>query len=552
MVAVCYHLSLNKWVQSLLEKCSAFNHLKQLQAFLITLGHGQTQFFAFKLIRCAVSLANLEYARFIFNHLSSPNVYLYSAMITAYASHSDHRSVLWLYRNLFRQGCFLPNEYVYPHVLKSSLEVFDSNGTESVHTQIMKSGFGLNAVVQTALIDSYSRFSSGIWTARQIFEEMLNKNVVSWTAMISGYSRYGEMGNAILLFEEMPLRDVPSWNAIIAGCVQNGMFMEAIFFFRKMLNLTVTQHWHNLPNEVTSVCALSACGHTGMLQLGKWIHVYILKNSFGPCSFISNALVDMYGKCGNLRAAKNVFDKMRERGLTSWNSMINSYALHGQCWRAVDIFEKMIQSEEDVKPDEITFVSLLNACTHGGLVEKGYFYFDLMSKVYGIEPHMEHYGCLIDLLGRAGWFGEAMEVISKMKIEPDEVIWGSLLNGCKIHGNTDLAEFVIRKLIEIDPNNGGYIIMLANLYVKLARWDEVVDVRKMLKESNAQKIPGCSWIEVDSQVHQFHSACNKHPKTEEIYAILESLGNLADVLPNKKPLDLVHKDDYSTGSSNGS
>ncbi|GAB4849641.1 hypothetical protein Ancab_004437 [Ancistrocladus abbreviatus] len=512
-VAVSFRLNLNQWVHSVLEKCNALNQLKQLHAFLITLGHGQTQFLTFKLVRRAIALAKLKYARFIFDSLNSPNVFVYSAVITAYASRSDHTAVFLLYRDMVRQERSLPNEFIYPNVLKSSSETFYLHGIKLVHAQIVKSGFGLNPVVQTALIDTYSRFCSDIKTARKIFDEMPDRNVISWTAMISGYARFGEMGNAISLFEQMPLRDVPSWNAIIAGCAQNGLFTEAISFFEEMVTLAA-QYGFSFPNQVTLACALSACGHTGMLSLGKWIHALIYKNGLGPSSFISNALVDMYGKCGSLKAAQHVFDETQERSLTSWNSMINSYALHGQSWRALDLFEKMIQSE-DVKPDEITFIGVLNACTHGGLVEKGYFYFDLMSKVYGIEPCIEHYGCLTDLLGRKGCFREALKVIMGMKIEPDAVIWGSLLNGCKIYGNTDLAEFSIRKLIEIEPNNGSYMTMLANLYVKLAKWDEAGEVRKMLKERKAEKIPGCSWIQLDGQFHQFYSADNAHPKSEE-------------------------------------
>jgi pentatricopeptide repeat protein len=392
-----------------------------------------------------------------------------------------------------------------------------------VHTQILKSGFLRYPVVETALLDSYSRLSSHIASARQVFDEMSDKNVVSWTAMISGCTRLGDIRSAISLFENMPDRDVPAWNALIAGCTQNGFFSEAISLFRRMINLAQHDHCGNRPNKVTVVCALSACGHTGMLQLGKWIHGYVYKNRIDQDTFISNAFVDMYGKCGSLKEARTLFDMTSNKCLTSWNSMINSFALHGQSKSAITMFEEMMQCEDDVKPDEVTFVGLLNACTHGGLVEKGFSYFELMTRDYRIEPRIEHYGCLIDLLGRAGRFEEAMEVVRGMSMEPDEVVWGSLLNGCKIHGRTDLAEFTVQKLIEIDPNNGGYGIMLANIYGELGKWDEVRKVRKNMKDQNVYKTPGCSWIEVDNQVYQFYSVDKSHYRTEEIYKILESL-----------------------------
>ena len=187
------------------------------------------------------------------------------------------------------------------------------------------------------------------------------------------------------------------------------------------------------------------------------------------------------------------------------------------------VFEEMMECVDDVKLDGVTFVGLLNACTHGGLVKQGQSYFESMIRDYRIEPQIEHYGCLIDLLGRAGRFEEAMGVVRGMRMPPDEVVWGSLLNGCKIHGRIDLAEFAVKKLVEIDPKNGGYGAMLANVYVESGKWDEVRKVRKTLKEQNAYKTPGCSWIEVDNRVHQFYSVDTTHPRTEEIYTILECL-----------------------------
>lgn len=443
-------------------------------------------------------------------------------MITAYASQPVHASSAFsLYRDMVRRGQPLPNHFIYPHVLKSCPDVLESWGTKMVHTQIVKSGFEQYPVVETALVNSYSRSGNDIGIARKLFDEMSDRNVVSWTAMISGYTRVGDIKNAASLFESMPDRDVPAWNSVIAGCTQNGLFSDAISFFRRM-GMEVSDNIR--PNQVTLVCALSAIGHTGMLQLGKVIHGYVYRNGLDLDLFISNALIDMYGKCGSLKEARRAFDRNSKKRLTSWNSMINSFALHGQSENSICVFEEMMRCQDhNIRPDGVTFISLLNACTHGGLVEQGRAYFKLMTKTYRIEPQIEHYGCLVDLLGRAGRFEEALEVVKGMKIEPDEVVWGSLLNGCKIYGRTDFAEFAVKKLIEIDPNNGGYGIMLANIYGELGKWDEVRKVRKMLKDRNAYKTPGCSWIEVDKQVHQFHSLDKMHPRAEEIYDALESM-----------------------------
>ncbi|KAL9243011.1 hypothetical protein vseg_016953 [Gypsophila vaccaria] len=526
MISLSNTRDLTTTLETLLTKCTTLRHLKQLQASLVTLGHSQAQFFAFRLVRfCTLRLFDVYYARRLFDHLNSPNVYLYSAMINAYSSGYDHGAVVSLYTTLVRCGRPRPNHFIYPNVLKSGSEVWGSYGPRMVHTQIMKTGFGVNPIVQTALVDCYTRFCSDVGSARRVFDEMSERNVVSWTAMISGYARLGEMGNAVVLFDAIPVRDVPSWNAIIAGCTQNGLFSEAVAFLRSMVSSGEVEV---RPNEVSFACALSACGHTGMLQLGKEIHGYIVRNGLGLDLYMLNGLIDLYGKCGCLKEARRVFETTPGKSLTSWNSMINCCALHGQSESAVDIFEEMLQVGDSVKPDEITFIGLLNACTHGGLVEKGYYYYHLMINVYGINPQIEHYGCIVDVLARAGRFNEVMDVIKEMKVEPDEVIWGALLNGCKIHGNASVAELAIKKLIEIDPNNGGYISMLANLYVELGKWDEVCGVRAMLKARNVQKIPGCSWIEVDCGLHQFHSADYSHPKAEEIYNTLESLFDIVD------------------------
>ncbi|KAI4351912.1 hypothetical protein L6164_006213 [Bauhinia variegata] len=290
-------LNLNQYVLALVAKSHHLNHLKQLQAYLIRLGHGQDHFYAFKLVRfCALTLSNLHYARLIFDYVNSPNIYLYTAMITAYASQRDHVSAFVLFRNMVRRRSPEPNQFIYPHVLKSCPEVLESRGTDLVHSHILKSGFEQYPVVQTALVDSYSRIPSDVGKARQVFDEMTDRNVVSWTALIFGYTRAGDIENAMMLFDKMPERDVPSWNAIIAGCTQNGFFSQAITLFRKMvIKAMENQYQYNKPNQVTVVCALSACSHTGLLQLGKSIHGYLYKNDLVLQSFTSNALLDIFG-----------------------------------------------------------------------------------------------------------------------------------------------------------------------------------------------------------------------------------------------------------------
>ncbi|GFP88353.1 pentatricopeptide repeat-containing protein at1g33350 [Phtheirospermum japonicum] len=516
--------SLNRHVLTILDKCSNLNHLKQLQAHLITLGHGNTHLYAFKLIRfCTIRLRDLTYARHLFDKFPSPNIYLYTAIISAHASVSDHQSSLLLYRDMIRANRSKPNHFMFSIILKSFPEAVKRYGVELVQAQIVKSGYGRNTAVQTAILDAYCRYGVEIGHARKVFDEISERNVVSWTAMISGYAKAGKMGNAVLLFEEMPerIRDTPFWNCIISGCVQNGLFSEAVDFFTRMV-----VEGKNTPNQGTIVCVLSALGHSGMLRVGKCIHGYIYRNGFNLDLFVANGLIDMYGKCGALEKSRIVFDNCDEKNLTSWNCLINCYALHGQCVEAIAIFEDMLRRHGDeVAPDGVTFVGLLSACNHGGLVAEGRYYYDMMIQKYKIEPKIEHYGCLVDLLGRSGRFEEAMAVVNGMRVLPDEVVWGSLLNGCKIHRRVDLAEFAVKKLMEINSDNGGYRSILANLYGEMGKWDEAGRIRKTLSEENVCKAAGCSWIEVDDRVNNFKSVDKSHPMTEEIYAVLECLAD---------------------------
>lgn len=412
-----------------------------------------------------------------------------------------------------------PNHFIYPLVLKSTPHLSSAFSTPLVHSHLFKSGFHHYLVVQTALLHAYASSVSHIPLARQLFDEMSERNVVSWTAFLSGYARSGDISNAITLFDEMPERDVPSWNAILAACTQNGLFVEAISLFGKMINEA-----NVFPNEVTLVCVLSACAQTGNLQLAKAIHAFAYRRSLSFDMFVSNSLVDLYGKCGNLVEASSVFKTANKKSLTAWNSMINCFALHGRSEEAIAVFEEMMSN--DVKPDHITFIGLLNACTHGGLVTKGREYLDLMTNRYNIEPRIEHYGCLIDLLGRAGFFDEALEVMAGMKMKADEAIWGSLLNACRKYGHLDLAIVAVNNLVTLNPNNGGYISMMANLYGEMGNWVEARRARKMIKHQNAYKTPGCSWIMIDGKVNQFYSLDKSHPKSEEIYMILDSLMSL--------------------------
>ncbi|XP_078440595.1 pentatricopeptide repeat-containing protein At1g33350-like [Wolffia australiana] len=506
--------ALNNHVLRTISRCVHLRHLKQLQAHLVVLGHGQTQFFCFKLVRfCTNTLSHLPYARAIFDSLPSPNIFLYTAMLSAY-SHSSPSSGAHLFIILLRRSRPRPNQFIFPPALRSFASSSTLPSISAVHSLISKSGFHRDGVVQTSLLDAYAR-SSDIAAARRLFDELPQKNTISRTAMITGLSQVGMVAEATVVFEEMPERDVPSWNSIIAGYTQNGFFSDGLALFRRMIAASVP------PNETTLVCAFSACAHLGTLQSGKSLHGYAYRNSIADSRFVSNALLDVYGKCGSLHHARHLFDEMRNKSVTHWNSIINCLALHGRSSEALARFQEM--EKAGAAPDEVTFVGLLNACVHGGQVDEGRRLFGAMAANYGLAPRIEHYGCFVDLLGRAGKLEEAMEVVEGMEMAPDEVVWGAVLNGCRVHGKMKMAETAVRKLLELDPMNAGYAVLLANLYSWSGRWEEMGSVRKEMKEKGGRKLPGCSWIELEGQLHQFYSGDRRNPLVVEIVELLEVL-----------------------------
>ncbi|KAK3154651.1 hypothetical protein QOZ80_2BG0193370 [Eleusine coracana subsp. coracana] len=505
---------------AVLARCSTRAHLEQLHAHAFVTGRAAAQPTTFHLLRfAALRLSScLPYARRIFDAEPHPNVFLYSAMLSAYVSASTFpahaRDALALFLCMLRRGRPPPNEFVYPLALRAACTV-GVRLVRSIHCHTCRSGFYGYDVIRTSLLDGYSRYGM-MDDARKLFDGLTERNVVSWTALVSGYARAGKVGNAIVLFEQMPERDVAAWNAVIAGCAQNGLFVQAVGIFERM----VAEGFR--PNGTTVCCVLSACGHLGMLNIGKVIHGYAWRTCVGFSSTVVNGLIDMYGKCGNVKGARWIFDEVSDRDLTSWNSLINCLAIHGHSKHAITVFDAM--RDEGVEPDAVTFVGLLNACTHGGLVDEGIEYFELLHRKHGIEPEIEHYGCIVDLLGRAGRFQYVMNVIQDMKVEPDEVIWGSLLNACRIHRQLELSELAIRKLLELDPNNASYVVMLANVYSEGGCWEEMSKVRKLMKEETiGKKLPGCSWIEVDRKTHRFYSGDDTHPDSDDIYDALEDL-----------------------------
>lgn len=364
-----------------------------------------------------------------------------------------------------------------------------------------------------AMINGYAK-SGDIETALELFDRMPERNVDSWNTLIAGHVKCGRLDMARRLFDEMPLKNVVSWSAMISGYAQGDCPSEALVLFEKMKALGVRA------NLAAIVSMLSACSQLGALEKGRQVHAYIESNKMKMDSIIGTALIDMYAKCGCIDKAFHVFDALVPKDVFSWTAMISGSAVNGHGTKALELFAQM--ELDGVRPNEVTFVGVLCACSHGGLVELAGLYFHSMKAKYGLEPTIEHYGCMVDALGRAGLLEEAVTLVQA--VPANAVLWGSLLGACWIHRNAEIAEYVIDRLVELNPEDGGVYVLLSNIYAMRGRWDEARRTRMLMKFKGLEKIPGCSSIEVHGIVHNFYVGDRSHPEAVQIYQMLDEIG----------------------------
>eukprot|EP01018_Ginkgo_biloba_P037426 Gb_17091 [translate_table: standard] len=568
---------------SLLQTCNNIESLNQLHAHVLVTALDQNAFVCAKLVNLYANWVSVEKARLIFDKVSKGDVFLWNVMIREYARNEPCEEALLLYNQMRRAGPN-PNNFTFPFVLNACAGLSALEEGKKIHHHIIKYGLETDIYVQAALIHMYTKCGN-VGDARQVFDKMSSRDAVSWNAMIAGYGQNGyanealslfhqmlladvkpdsatmvsvlpacahlgalqqgkwihdyirsrrldshvSVGNSLVamyakcgsidvafhLFDKMSRRDIVSWNAMIAGYAQNGHATEALTLFRQMQLTDVT------PNSVTMVSVLLACAHLGVLKQGKWIHGYIIRSGLESNAFVGTALIDMYAKCGSVEIARQSFDKILERDVVSWSVMIAGYGMHGHGEDALGLFSQMQQT--GMKPDHITFVSVLSACSHAGLVDEGWHYFDCMIRDYGITPILEHYACMVDLLGRAGLLDEAQGFIEEMPLEPNASVLGALLGACRIHCNIKLGEHVAERLFDLKTKDTGHYVLLSNIYATAGRWDDVAKVRTMMKDRGLKKIPGCSVIEINNKVHTFLVGDRSHPQSEKIYATLETL-----------------------------
>ncbi|CAK7347903.1 unnamed protein product [Dovyalis caffra] len=350
--------------------------------------------------------------------------------------------------------------------------------------------------------------------AQGLFDRMPNRDIVSWANMIDGHAKKGSVDIARNLFDEMPERDVVACNAMMGGYVQNGYCMEALSIFYGMQS-----EGNFFPDNATLLIALSAIAQLGHIEKGVAIHCYLEENGFSLDGRLGVALIDMYSKCGSIKTAMMIFEDIKEKSVDHWNAIIGGLAIHGLGELAFDFLMDM--ERMCVEPDDITFIGLLNACGHAGLVKEGMMCFELMRRVHKVEPKLQHYGCMVDILGRAGHIEEAKQLVDEMPIEPNDVIWRSLLSACRTHESFNVGQLVAENLIRLDSSSSSSYVLVSNTYAGLGKWNDVRKVRAMMKEKSLKKIPGCSWIELEGLVHEFFVQDKSHPQVREIYSTLD-------------------------------
>ncbi|CAI0388804.1 unnamed protein product [Linum tenue] len=429
--------------------------------------------------------------------MENPNVFVFNAMLKGFVENRRPIDAVECYVQVLRAQ-LSPTSYTFSSLVKACGFVGGDGGRvgESVHGQIWRHGLASSVFVCTTLIVFYFDFK--------------------------------RIGESIKVFDEMPERDVISWTTMINCYSQNQKFREALGVFNEMTKNEV------IPDEVTLASVISACAHLGALDLGKEIHHYVMQNGFDLDVYVGSSLIDMYAKCGSLERSLLVFYKLRHKNLFCWNSIIEGLAVHGYAEEALAMFSKM--KTEKIKPNGVTFISILSACAHSGLVEEGRKWFESMTRDYSCPLQLEHYGCMVDLLSKAGLLEEALRLIRTMKLEPNAVIWGALLGGCKLHRNFEIAQIAVEELKVLEPGNSGHYALLVSLHTQVNRWSDAANIRWKMKELGVEKCsPGSSWIEVEKRVHQFAASDKCHHSSDDIMSVLDQLDGQLKRAANRPP-----------------
>lgn len=520
----------------------------------------------------------------LFDEMPERDVACWNNVISCYYQNGQCEKALELFEKMKIDG-FEPDSVTFTTAISSCARISDFERGKEIHKELLRNGYALDGFISSALVGMYGR-SGDLEIAINVFEQIPRKSLVSWNSMMSGYSLRGDSKSCIELFQRMnlegikhssttlstllmacsksaelrhgkfihgyiirnnievdifvnsslvdlyfkcgsvvsaefvfksmPKTNVVAWNVMISGYISAGCYFEALGIFSEMKEAGIN------PDAVTFTSILTACSQLTALEQGKDVHKSVTACKFECNEIVMAAILDMYAKCGAVNEALRVFNQLPERDLVSWTSMITAYGSHGQAFEALNLFKKMLES--NIKPDRVTFLAVISACSHAGLVDEGCYYFNMMLNDYKIQPTIAEYSCLIDLLGRAGRLYEAYGILTEYVTE-DVGLLSTLFSACRLHGESELGEKIAEVLIEKDPDDPSAYIILANMYASTKKWDEARKMRLKMKELGLKKNPGCSWIEINKKIKPFFVECKSIPDADMVYECLSILSS---------------------------
>lgn len=530
---------------------------------------------------------DLVSARKVFDRMLDRNLVAWTLMITRYGQHGRGKEAVSLFLDMVLDG-FEPDQFTISSVISACTELESIKLGQQLHSLAIRIGFASDTCIGCSLVDMYAKCAVGLWMddSRKVFDEMSEHNVMSWTAVISGYvqsgghdeeaiklfcemmqarvwpnhftyssilkacaslsdpemgeqvhahivksglasinfvanslvsmyARSGRMEDAIKTFDVLYEKNIISYNAIIDGYLKNSNAEEALKLLHQTESMDIGV------SAFTFASLLSSAASIGMMSKGQQLHAQLLKAGFGSDKGIGNSLISMYSRCGDIENACRIFYEMNDHNVISWTSMITGFAKHGYANRALRLFHEM--NSAGAKPNEVTYIAVLSACGHAGLVKEGWEHFYAMQRDHGIIPRMEHYACMVDMLGRSGFLNEAVELITSMPFKANALVWRTLLGACRIHGNIELGELAAKTNIELEPQDPAAHVLLSNLFAAAGKWEDVAKIRIGMKERKLNKEAGLSWMEIENTFHKFHAGDTSHPQAQKIYAKLDEL-----------------------------
>ncbi|VFQ88511.1 unnamed protein product [Cuscuta campestris] len=486
----------------------------EILAHVMKMGHYEDRFVHNACVHFLVCCGEFKVAEKVFGEICVRDVVLWNSLINGYVKSGRPCEALRVFRDMRLEG-IEPDEITMIGMALACGQLRSLELGMEFHRYVVKEmNFSLRLC--NSFLDMYVKCGD-IGKAKALFGRMNERTDVTWTTMIVGYAMFGFLQDARKLFDEFPQKgNVVTWNAMIGGYVKANCGKEALALFQEMQAMNIK------PDEVTMVCCLSACSQLGALEIGCWIHHFIKIHNLSLNVSLGTALIDMYAKCGNVEKAVQVFHEMTVKNALTWTAMIGALALNGDAHNALSHFRIMVD-DVGLAPDDVTFLGVLLACRHGGLVTEGRKVFAEMTSRFKIPPKSKHYSCMVDLLGRSGLLNEAQALITSMPSNADASVWGALFSSCQTHRNIELGEKAALKLLQLDPDDSGIYVQLANMYIEANLWHKAREVRKMISERGLEKTPGCSSIEVNGDIFEFTVRDGLHMQSDKIRECLMQL-----------------------------